>query len=147
MQWCHGAYHHNTPLFFRLALYGVNIFFSFLGLSQLNPLFLVFFWIFSVPEPFVVSEPRTYRIRHPLGLPLECCSRWYSNSASLFGSGAFYELIWTAWLCISCFQSVFPLYLSPSRTCCFETCGKNFFANFESFTSHSVCMSRFWLVW
>ena len=117
---CSDVMRYITPPF--LALLCVeSIFFSFLGLSQLNLLFLIFFWIFSVLEPFVVLEPQTCWTWHSLGLPLEGCFWQYLNTTSLFGSGVFYGWAWAPWLCILCFQSVCPLYLSLSRTCCFET--------------------------
>ena len=137
MQWRHGVSHHNT--FFFLALLPMKSIFSYLGLSQVNLLFLVFFWIFSFLKPFVASEPRTCRTRHSLGLPLVSCSRQYSNTTCLFGSGAVMPLNYVYYV-----SNLF-VHCTPSRTYCFETCGRKFFVNLW-IVFYLLCLSRFWLV-
>ena len=134
----------------------ITHFLTLLPMSSIFVFFLGFISIKSVISRFLldllcsgaISGIGTYRTRHPLDLPLEGCSRLYSNTTSLFGSSAFYlSWTWAPWLCISCFQTVCPLYLSPSWTCYFETCRRKLFHQFSIVFKSLFCMSMFWLVW
>ena len=91
MRWRHGVYHHNTPFFLPLLRMESIFFLLWVYLNYIC--YFSFSFGSSVLEPFVVSELRMCRTPYPLGLPLEDCSRRYSNTASLFGSGSFYR--WT----------------------------------------------------
>ena len=114
--------------FFLALLHMESIFFSLGGGISIKSVIGS-----SVLETFLVLEPGTCRTRHPLGLPLEICSLRYSYTTSLFGSGVFYWWTSAPWLCISCSQSVCPPYLSPSKSCCFETGGRKTFRQFSIF--------------
>ena len=142
MQWRHGVHHHNI-LLFSPSPYGVNIF-SFLGsIRSIISSFLldlcsgVVYSIGTSKESNTISTGSSSR-----GLFAKvfdyCFLIWYR---------CFYGWTWGPCLCIWCFQSVCLQYLSHSRLVALKHAEEKFFTNFESFSSHFVCISRFSLVW